>query len=270
MKLLIFLVASQLKGISLHGPAMFDAGDDVGTADPVGFGEIGRRPVGAMIGVRVVEPDDVQLRLARLALNAEQLARIDVIAVVGRVCAGVAAEHDGADILNSFAVDYAQQHAAALVRISLFAMTAKLIELRFADLQHSVANDNLRTEQTTVRIAHQGFDRTLRGSKLFPESLAQVLVGGVGKDGHNHSVRACAARDAEAAGHGRPGGDADQQPFFPRQALHHAIGIFGADSEVALGDAGGREVSLDEVKAKLQEGEQFVLIDVREESEFAL
>ena len=30
-----------------------------------------------------------------------------------------------------------------------------------------------------------------------------------------------------------------------------------------------REVSLDEVKAKLQEGEQFVLIDVREESEFA-
>ena len=30
-----------------------------------------------------------------------------------------------------------------------------------------------------------------------------------------------------------------------------------------------REVSVDEVKAKLQEGEQFVLIDVREESEFA-
>ena len=30
-----------------------------------------------------------------------------------------------------------------------------------------------------------------------------------------------------------------------------------------------REVSGDEVKAKLQEGEQFVLIDVREESEFA-
>ena len=30
-----------------------------------------------------------------------------------------------------------------------------------------------------------------------------------------------------------------------------------------------QEVTLDEVKAKLQEGEQFVLIDVREESEFA-
>lgn len=30
-----------------------------------------------------------------------------------------------------------------------------------------------------------------------------------------------------------------------------------------------REVTLDEVKTKLQNGEQFVLIDVREESEFA-
>jgi rhodanese-related sulfurtransferase len=30
-----------------------------------------------------------------------------------------------------------------------------------------------------------------------------------------------------------------------------------------------QEVTLDEVKAKLQNGEQFVLIDVREESEFA-
>jgi hypothetical protein len=37
-----------------------DAGDDVGAAEPVGLGEVGRGPLRRMVGVRVVEADDIE------------------------------------------------------------------------------------------------------------------------------------------------------------------------------------------------------------------
>ncbi len=55
-----------------------------------------------MIGVRVVEAYDVQAALAGLALDADQLRGIDVVAVVGGVGAGVA----GADDLYDFVVAF--------------------------------------------------------------------------------------------------------------------------------------------------------------------
>ena len=55
------------------------------------FGEIGWRPAGGVVRMGVIEADNVLTALAPFALDADQLARIDVVAVVRRVGAGVAA-----------------------------------------------------------------------------------------------------------------------------------------------------------------------------------
>ena len=62
-----FVAAGELEGIGQHGFAFFHAGDDVGTAKPVGFGEVGLRPLRRMIWVRVIEADDVLAALAAFA-----------------------------------------------------------------------------------------------------------------------------------------------------------------------------------------------------------
>ena len=46
------------------------------------FGEISLRPLRGMVRMRVVETDDVLTAFAALALDADQFARIDVIAVL--------------------------------------------------------------------------------------------------------------------------------------------------------------------------------------------
>ena len=65
-------------------------GDDVGAAEPVGFGEVGGRPLGGVVGVGVVEADDVEAAVAGLALRGDEFLGRDVVAVVRGVGAGVA------------------------------------------------------------------------------------------------------------------------------------------------------------------------------------
>src|SRR5579871_1892171 len=65
-----FVGSGQLERVRDVGFALGDARDHVRTADPVGFREIGWRPLRGMIGVRVVEADDVFVAVARLALDA--------------------------------------------------------------------------------------------------------------------------------------------------------------------------------------------------------
>ena len=48
----------------------------------MGFGEIGRRPAGGVVGMGMVEADDILAALAALALDADQFAGIDVVAVL--------------------------------------------------------------------------------------------------------------------------------------------------------------------------------------------
>ena len=60
----------------------------------MGFGEIGLRPSRGMIGMRVVEADDVFAALPAFALDADQFARIDVIAVLRRIGSSIAAAGD--------------------------------------------------------------------------------------------------------------------------------------------------------------------------------
>ena len=57
----------------MYGLALFYAGDDVGAAEPVGLGEVGGGPLRGVVGVGVVEADDVEREAAGLALDADQL-----------------------------------------------------------------------------------------------------------------------------------------------------------------------------------------------------
>src|SRR5207244_3398187 len=104
-------------------------------ADPVGFGEIGGGPLGGVVGVRVIETDDVERETAGLALDFDELLRGDVVAVVRGVGAGVAGANDLVDVV-AFGVGFAEEDAAALVRVGLFAVSAEGFVVGVADVQH--------------------------------------------------------------------------------------------------------------------------------------
>src|SRR5690242_3606320 len=69
-QLLIVLVeAGEFERIGQHGFALLDTGDHVGAAEPVGLGEISIGPLRRMVGMRMVETDDVLFALATFPLN---------------------------------------------------------------------------------------------------------------------------------------------------------------------------------------------------------
>src|SRR6185312_17544074 len=112
---------------------LFHAGDYIGAAEPVGFGKIGLRPLCRVIGMRVIEADDVFSALAALALDADQIFRINVVTVVRRVGAGVSGARGGGHD-TGIVSHLAKQHAAALVGIGFFAVAANGFVVGFPDL----------------------------------------------------------------------------------------------------------------------------------------
>jgi hypothetical protein len=76
-----------------------------------------------MVRMGVVKTDDVFATFPPFALDANQLSRIDVIAVLRRVGPRVAAPGDGSYPAN-LSIHFAQEYAAAFVRIRLFTMLA--------------------------------------------------------------------------------------------------------------------------------------------------
>ncbi len=77
-----------------------------------------------MIGVGVIEADDVFSALAAFALNFYQLFGIDVVTVVGGVSAGVAGPGYGCDCAR-VVIDLAEQDPAAFVWVGFFAVLAE-------------------------------------------------------------------------------------------------------------------------------------------------
>src|ERR1700722_7641597 len=90
-----------------------------------------------MIGVRVVEADNVFSALAPFALDAHQFARIDVVTVLWRVSTSIAAAR-GRGHCADITVYLAEQHSATLVRISFFAVTAKGFIVFASKLEHGL------------------------------------------------------------------------------------------------------------------------------------
>src|ERR1700733_14771590 len=83
--LVVLASAGQEKRVGLRRYTLFDAGDYVGAAQPVGFIEISRRPTRGVVRMRVVKTHDVEAALPRLALNTHQFLGSDVIPVVGGI-----------------------------------------------------------------------------------------------------------------------------------------------------------------------------------------
>ena len=77
-----FTAACQFKRVGDGCLSFFHAGDDIRAANPVGFGEISLRPLRRMVGMGVIEADDILAAFAAFTLDADQFARIDVIAVL--------------------------------------------------------------------------------------------------------------------------------------------------------------------------------------------
>ena len=85
--------SQQQEGVRLNGLPMFDAGNHVRTSSPVRFVQISARPLCRTIGMGVVETNNVLTRQRRLALNANQFRGINMITVLRRVGARVAARY---------------------------------------------------------------------------------------------------------------------------------------------------------------------------------
>src|SRR5271157_2014669 len=134
-EVLAVVFATEMERVRLGGYAVPDAGDDVRATHPVRFGQVGLRPASRMVRMRMVEADDVLRAPACLALDAHQLARVNLVPVVQCVGALVIATRDCLHVLQAIALDLPQQNAATLMWVTLFAVTAKLLPFRFADPQ---------------------------------------------------------------------------------------------------------------------------------------
>ena len=136
-ELLVALVGSgKFERIRNRRLALFHAGDDVGAAEPVGFGQIGLRPAGGMVGVGMVEADDVFTTLAAFALDADQFAGIDVVAVMRGVSAGIAAAGGRGHDAGAIVAGTAEKDSAALVRVSFFTVAAEGLVVFSCNFQH--------------------------------------------------------------------------------------------------------------------------------------
>src|SRR5271165_3239318 len=89
-----------------------------------------------MVGMGVVEADNVFTALAAFTLDAHQFAWIDVVAVLRRVGASVAAARGGSYDAGAVVVHAAEQHATALVRIGFFAVSAEGFVVLWVEFQH--------------------------------------------------------------------------------------------------------------------------------------
>src|SRR6267378_873129 len=136
-KFLVGLVCTrELERIRNRRSALVHARDYVGTSVPVGFREVGGRPLRGMVGMGVIETDDVLAALAAFALNADEFPGIDLVAVVWRVRARVAAARDARNSLHVVVIEVPKQHAATLVGIGFLSVLTKGEVVRLRELEH--------------------------------------------------------------------------------------------------------------------------------------
>jgi len=96
--------------------------------------------------MRVVKADDVFSAFASLPLDANQFTRIDVVTILRRVSARVAASHNRTHAAH-VPVHPPEQDPTALVGIGFLAVAANLVKVTAAHLQHK----NFTTETQRQR-----------------------------------------------------------------------------------------------------------------------
>src|SRR4029077_16931218 len=181
--------------IRQHGFALFYAGNHVGAAEPVGFGEIGRRPSRRVIRMRVVEANDVLSAFAAFTLDADQVFGIDVVTVVCGIRPRIAGPSDGSH--DAFVTIHpAEQNSTAFVRICFFAVAAESSIVRLGKFEHAdrlpiVELSDLRIDKL-LSVWTKSNSSILQSDNsnilpFFPEPLAQIFVARVAQDGHKNS-----------------------------------------------------------------------------------
>src|SRR5713101_6245007 len=101
-----------------------------------------------MVGMRVIEADDVFAAPAAFTLNADQLLRIDVVAVVGGIGARIAGTGDRGYGANAVFIHLAEQNATAFVGIGLLAVVPESFVVFASNIQHG-------TQFTTETQSHR-------------------------------------------------------------------------------------------------------------------
>src|ERR1039457_334143 len=178
LEALVFLGgAGQQEGVGHRGLALGDTRNDIATAEPVGFGKVGGRPLCRVVGVGVVKAGDVQPLAARLPLDLHQFHGGDLIAVVGGVGAGVAGAHRGFDqpalgLVSGPGGGTAQQGAAALVGPGLFTVGADCVVNRAGEAQ--VAHASSQNRSVRYFSAESGSTVTMRAWR--PAELSSAAI----------------------------------------------------------------------------------------------
>lgn len=137
--LVFFACACEQEGVCLTCRAALDRGDHVTATQPVRLIEVRGRPVRRMIGVRVVEADNLQSLSAAFSLEADQLLRSNRIPVMRSIGRGVPCRSGFFHFVHrqlGTAGEPSQQHTAALVRICLLSMLPNRVVDLLAEPKH--------------------------------------------------------------------------------------------------------------------------------------
>jgi len=78
-----------------------------------------------MVGMRVVEANDIFSTFTPFTLDANQFLGVDLVAIVRRVITSVAGARDAGHTLGAIVGKLAKQHPTALMGIRFFAVLAK-------------------------------------------------------------------------------------------------------------------------------------------------
>ena len=231
-----FVISSEFERVRDVSFALCHACDHVGAADPVGFSEVGLGPLCRMVGMGVVEADNIFVACAAFPLDADELLRIDVVAILRGVGARVAAAGSGGDGAY-VAVHLAEKNTTAFMRVGFLAVAANFSVILASNSKHREIFHHGDTEsqshrgnlkQTSGYLSSRlcGFEvnsgpkflearrcgRLTTGSHLFPEALAEIFVAGVAQDADDHGGLTLFAilGNSQAANHGSGGGDTDE------------------------------------------------------------
>jgi len=143
-----FVGTGEFERVRNDGVSLLDAGDDVRAAEPMRFGQIRGRELGRMVRMGMVEANDVFSTVAAFALNAYQLAGINVVAVVSGVGACVAATGRAGDDAGAVFIESTEEDSAAFVGVGFFAVAADGVLVSAAEFQH---RPGLRSEVSGLR-----------------------------------------------------------------------------------------------------------------------
>src|SRR6202034_2743022 len=117
-----------------------------------------------MVGMRVIEADDVFSAVTAFALDADQFLGIDVVAVVGRIGASVATARGRSNDAGAIVFEAAEEDTAAFVGICFFPALADCVVIFAFEFQHGSKIKKVKTPTLSQR-TREGWGHPLSDTK---------------------------------------------------------------------------------------------------------